>query len=171
MRLEAENKMTVTKELFFEGMLRSSRDSYGKFAAKAMLVFAGIWVALLAFTLISGGNLGYAFFSLFVVVLISFWLLWWTPRSHAKKSWKKMQDAWGEAPQRITRFYADHLEIRGDCADKDVRYDDIKEIKFSQNLMLLVCYDKMGIMLSRTGFTLGDEETVRSLVGGIKDRG
>ena len=171
MRLEAENQLTLTKKLFIEGMLRTSRDIYGKIAVRTMLIFAGIWVAMLAFTLYTGGSMVNIFFSLFVIVVAGFWLLWWTPRSNADAAWKKLENTWGENPQRITRFYGDHLEIRGDCADKDVRYDDIKEIKFSQNLMILVCYDKLGLVLSRTGFTLGDEETVRSLVGGIKDRG
>jgi len=66
--------------------------------------------------------------------------------------------------KRITKFYDDHLEITGDCPEKTVRYDDIKEIKLTGNLMMLVCYDKMGIMLSRAGFTSGDEDTVRSLI-------
>ena len=57
MKLQAENRFTVTRELFLEGMLRVSRDSYGKYAAKCMLVFVAIWAALLIFTLSTGGSM------------------------------------------------------------------------------------------------------------------
>ena len=72
MKLQAENRFTVTRELFLEGMLRVSRDSYGKYAAKCMLVFVAIWAALLIFTLSTGGSMGSILFSLGVVVLIYF---------------------------------------------------------------------------------------------------
>lgn len=164
MRLHAENRFTVTKSLFFEGMLRVSRDTYGKFAAKCMLLFAAVWAALLIFTLITGGSKIHVLFSLGVVVLIGFWICVWTPRNHAKKAWKSQQKRYGDSMKRITKFYDDHLEISGDCPEKTVTYDDIKEIKVTGNLMMLICYDKMGIMLSRSGFTSGDEHTVRSLI-------
>lgn len=164
MKLQAENRFTVTKELFMEGMLRVSRDSYGKYAAKCMLVFAAIWVALLIFTLSTGGSLGHVLFSLGVVVLIGIWICIWTPRNHAKKAWKAQQAKYGDSMKRITQFYDDHLEIRGDCQEKTLSYNDIKEIKESKNLVLLICYDKMGILLSQTGFTQGDIGTVRDLV-------
>lgn len=170
MRLQAENRFSVTKELFYEGMLRISRDGYGKFAGKAMLVSGGIWLALLAFTLISGGQLASVFFCLFVIVLLGLWLCVWTPRSNAKKAWEAQQSRYGDSILRITQFYEDHLEISGDCPDKSVPYSDIKEIKQSQNLILLLCHDKVGIMLSQTGFTSGDIHTIHALIGGDKIR-
>lgn len=164
MNLQAENRFTVTKSLFFEGMLRASRESYGKYAAKCMLLFGAIWVALLIFTLSTGGSMGNVLFCLGVVVLIGFWICIWTPRSHARKAWKAQQNKYGDSMKRITRFYEDHLEISGDCPEKTVAYDDIKVILQSNNLMMLICYDKLGIMISRNGFTTGDEDTVRALI-------
>ena len=164
MNHRAENRFTVTKELFFEGMLRVSRDSYGKFAAKCMLLFTAVWAALLIFTLSSGGNMNNVFFSLGVLVLIGVWICVWAPRNHANKAWKAQQKLYGDSMKRITRFYDDHLEISGDCNEKTVTYDDIKEIKQSRNLIMLICYDKMGIMLSQSGFTKGDIATVEELI-------
>lgn len=164
MNHRAENRFTVTKELFFEGMLRVSRDSYGKFSAKCMLLFTAVWVALLIFTLSSGGNMGSVYFSFGVLVLIGFWICVFAPRNHAKKAWKAQQKKYGDSMKRITRFYDDRLEISGDCAEKTVTYDDIKEIKQSKNLIMLICYDKMGIMLSQNGFTKGDAATVEDLI-------
>ena len=164
MRHQAENRFTVTQALFREGFLRISRDGYGKFAAKAMLVFGGIWLALLAFTLITGGSMANVMFSLFVIAVIGVWICIWTPRNNAKKAWQAQQSRYGDTMLRVTRFYDDHLEIRGDCPEKTVTYDNIKEIKESKNLILLVCYDKMGILLSQTGFTQGNVDIVRELI-------
>lgn len=168
MKLQAENRFTVTKALFHEGMLRISKDTYGKFAAKAMLVFLGIWVALSAFTLLTGGGTGSIFFSLAIIALIGIWLCFWTPRSNAKKAWTAQSAKYGDSMTRITRFYEDHLEVSGDCADKAIAYADIKEIKHSDHLIILLCFDKVGIMLARDGFTRGDENTIVGLIGGSK---
>lgn len=168
MKLQAENRIEVTKELFHEGMLRISRDTYGKFAAKSMLVFGGIWVALSAFTLVTGGGTGSILFSLAIIALIGIWLCYWTPRSNAKKAWNTQRSRYGDTLERVTRFYDDHLEITGDCVDKSVPYSDIKEIKHSEHLIILLCFDKVGIMLSKDGFTRGDENTIIGLIGGSK---
>ena len=164
MNLHAENRFSITKELFFEGMLRVSRNSYGKYSLKAAGLFFCIWLVLLAVTLLTGGSMGTVIFSLGVVLLVSFWICIWTPRSHARKAWKAQQSKYGDSMKRITRFYEDHLEISGDCPEKTVAYDDIKVILQSNNLMMLICYDKLGIMISRNGFTTGDEDTVRALI-------
>lgn len=168
MNLHAENRFSITKELFFEGMLRVSRNSYGKYSLKAAGLFFCIWLVLLAVTLLTGGSMGTVIFSLGVVLLVSFWICIWTPRSYAKKAWKKQQNTYGEAMKRITRFYDDHLEIQGDCPEKSVDYTEIRHVLFSKNLLILVCRDKMGIILSLKGFTLGDTDTVRDLITAAK---
>ena len=70
----AENRFTVTKELFYEGMLRVVRESHGPFIKKVMLVLAAAWAVLAAFTLLKRGSLAYAVVELVVVVLIGVWL-------------------------------------------------------------------------------------------------
>lgn len=168
MRHQAENRFTVTQALFREGFLRISRDGYGKFAAKAMLVFGGIWLALLAFTLITGGSMANVMFSLFVIAVIGVWICIWTPRNNAKKAWQAQQSRYGDTMLRVTRFYDDHLEITGDCADKSVPYADIRKIQESEHLIILLCHNKMGIMLAKDGFTSGDVHTIHALIGGDK---
>jgi hypothetical protein len=69
----------------------------------------------------------------------------------------------------LTKFYDDHLEIQGDCPEKSVDYTDIRHVLFSKNLMILVCRDKMGIILSLNGFTVGDPDTVRDLITAAKN--
>lgn len=171
MNPQAENHLTVTKPLFFEGMLRLSRDTYGKFASRAMLVFLAVWAVLLLFTILTDGSLNSVLFCLGVVALLGIWLCVWTPRSNAKKAWKSLESQYGSSAKRVTRFYSDHLQITGDCAEKSVSYADIQEIKTSKNLILLVGRDKVGIMLAKDGFTRGDDQTVYALIGGNKIKG
>lgn len=170
MKIQAENRFAVTRDLFYEGMRRISRDGYGKVAGKAMLIFGGIWLALFAVTLLTGGNLSYVFFCLFVIALVCIWLFLWTPRKNAKTAWQTLSGRYGDAPQRITRFYEDHLEISGDCADKTVMYSDITQIRQTDHLLILLCRDKVGIMVALDGFTKGDLHTVHALIGGEKIR-
>jgi len=164
MNYQAENRVTLTKELFYEGMLRMSRDSYLRFAGKCVLLFAAVWAVLVYLTLKNGGSLISIFTCLMVVVLLSFWICVRIPRSHAKKAWKAQQRLYGDSMERITRFYDTHLEISGDCAQRTVAYRDIREVRESRNLILLICFDKMGILLSREGFTKGSYEAVVELI-------
>lgn len=160
----AENCVTITKDLFLEGMLRMSRDSYGKFARKCVFLLAAIWVAMLYFTVKSGGSLMHLFTCLLVVILLGVWISVLIPRNHAKKAWRTQQNIYGDSMKRITRFYDDHLEISGDCAERSVSYGDIQDIRLSRNLIMLVSRDKMGILLAREGFTAGDFEIVADLI-------
>ena len=53
MEILAENRFYMTKPLFFEGMARISKDTYGKWAKKFTLVLLLVWAAaamLLPFT-------------------------------------------------------------------------------------------------------------------------
>jgi len=106
MRLHAENRFTVTKSLFFEGMLRVSRDTYGKFAAKCMLLFAAVWAALFIFTLITGGSMIHVLFSLGVVVLIGLWICVWAPPQPREESLE------GPAAALRRNHEADHQVLR-----------------------------------------------------------
>lgn len=170
MKLQAENRFAVTRDLFYEGMRRISRDGYEKIAGKAMLIFGGIWLALCAITLLTGGSLSFVFFCLFVIVLICIWLFLWTPRKNAKKAWEALSGRYGDNPRRIIRFYEDHLEISGDCVDKSVMYCDVIYIRQTEHLLILMCRDRVGIMVALDGFTRGDLHTVHSLIGGEKIR-
>lgn len=152
MKVLAENHITVTKSLFMEGMLRISRDSYGKTARRAALVLLGLWVALLIFTLSVNGGLWQTTGILICVVFVSLWLLVVMPRSHAKKAWKAQESRYGSTMERTARFYDDHLQIQGDCLEKTVAYSEIQQIKYSRRLMILITQDRVGIMLALDGF-------------------
>ncbi len=164
MKIYAENKITVTKSLFIEGMLRICRDSYGKTARRAVLVLAGLWVALLIFTLAVKGDLLQTTGILALVVFVSLWLLVLMPRSNAKRAWKAQEARYGSTMDRTAYFYEDHLVIQGDCVEKTVEYGRIRQIQRSKNLMILITTDKVGVMLALDGFEKLTAEQVEALI-------
>ena len=162
----AENRFTLTKGLFLEGMLRISRDGYGKAARKYSLVFLALWAAMAAFICLTGGTFSQTLIYLAIVGVILLWLNVLSPRSHAKKSWEALVKRHGEHMERRVRFFRDHLEVDGDCTEKYVDYPEILEIKESRHLYILICADKAGILIAKEGFTRGDAANILALIQG-----
>ncbi len=169
MELLTENRITVTKSLFLEGFLRISRDGYGKAVRKVMLVFLAVWAAFLVFTLAVQGDILQSAAFLGLIGLIGLWLCVVMPRSNAKKAWKAQETRFGSNMPRVTRFFEDRLTISGDGVEKTVAYEDVREIKYSKNLMILVCEDNIGVMLALDGFQNGSAVQVESQIKKCKE--
>ena len=160
----AENRFSITRALYSEGMLRISRDSYGKAARKYSLVFLAIWVVMSAFLLCTGGTPGQVAVYLLMLCLILIWLNILAPRNHVKKAWNSLFQRYGSAMSRRVRFYQDHLEVDGDCTKKSIPYQDILEIQESKNLYLLISAGKVAVMVAKEGFTHGNCDEVLALI-------
>lgn len=160
----AENRFSITKELFYEGMLSISKDSYGRAAKKYSLVFLGIWVLMAAFLLYTGGTIGQILIYLGIIGAIILWLNVLAPRQHAKTAWNGLVKRYGSAMERRVRFYKDHLEVDGDCAEKSLTYQEILEIKESKHLYVLISVDKVGVMVAKDGFTSGNCDEILALI-------
>ena len=160
--LLAENQFTITKKLFYEGMSLISRDSYGKFVKKVTIALLGVWLVLFIITLLANGNLIIALGELVLVVFLCVWISIYMPRNRSKRTFKGLQ-LQGDLT-RITRFYADHLEAESDNRQEEIAYDQVKDVLQSRNLLVLVCQNRVGVMLALDGFTVGDAEKVRSII-------
>lgn len=160
----AENHFSITKELFYEGMLRISRDSYGKAARKYSLVFLAIWAAMAAFLLFTGGTIGQTLVYLIIVGAIILWLNVLAPRNHAKTAWETLVRRYGTDMERQVTFYKDHLEVGGDCAERSVTYQQILEVQESKHLYVLISVDKVGVMVAKDGFSYGDWDEIHALI-------
>ena len=161
----AENRFTITKELFYEGMLRVIKESYGPFAKKIMLVLAAAWAVLAAFTVFQRGSLSYAVVELVVIVLIGVWLSVFVPRNKARRAWAAME-ARGSDLERITRFYPSYLEADNGIEEITVFYEDIRQILQSEHLLVLLSVEKVGVLVARDGFVSGDTAAVQALIEG-----
>lgn len=160
----AQNSFTITKALFFEGMLRVSREGYGKFAKKALLALILLWIALLIITLASGGDILHAFGYLAILALIGIWICVVMPRSNAKRAFAKLQAQSDGHLQRTTCFFDDYLQITAENAVTTISYSQVTQILTSKHLLILTCADKRGILLLLSGFSTGDAQAVRSQI-------
>lgn len=159
----AINSFTITKSLFYEGMLRVSRESYGKFARKALLVLAGLWLVLLVITLVADGNIFQTLGYLAVMAFAGIWICVIMPRNNAKRAFAKLTAQSGVL-ERTTCFYEDHLQITAENSITTIEYLQVSQILTSKRLLILTCEDKRGILLLLNGFSVGDAQTIRSLI-------
>ncbi len=159
-----ENRFSITKSLFFEGTRCLYREGYGKTARKYSLLFLLVWAVMAAFLLITGGTLGQTLVYLLLVAAICLWLNVLIPYNQGKRGWKALVCRYGDSLERRTCFYADHLVIGGDCAEKIVPYGEILEIKESRQLLVLVCADQVGVLIAKDGFVSGSAAQIRELI-------
>ncbi len=159
-----ENRFTITKELYYEGTLRVTRESFGPFAKKATLALAAAWAVLAAATLLSRGSAVFVLIELVVIALVGVWLNVFFPKSKARRGWRALEDRCGTDLERITRFYEDRLEIDGAGAEVTIPYEDVERFLSSEHLLILLSTDKKGVLLDRNGFVMGGEDLVRELI-------
>ena len=164
MEILAENRFIITKSLFYEGTLRVSKEGYGKTARKIVLVLAALWAVIVAVTLLTRGNPMFILIELVILGLVAVWVAVYVPRNNAKRAFGALQNKYGAELERVTTFYADHLEVEGYGVSSRIEYADIRQVLYSKNLLVLVTQDKVGVMLKLDGFTLGDAERVRKLI-------
>ena len=170
MKILAENRFTLTKPLFMEGMLRISKDSYGKSAKKAVLFFLAVWVVVAIGLMYTAGTVLQIIVLLFVILGFSLWLNIAPPRKHAKKSWEALVNRSGEDPERVIRFFENHLEADAGGSIKSVPYGEILWIRQSKNLLLLTCEDKITVMVAKDGFTSGSIQQITTLIRSAADQ-
>lgn len=160
----AENRFTVTKKLFYEGMLRVMKESYDPFIKKVILALAAAWTVLAVSALTGSGRLSYAVVELVVVVLISVWLSVFVPRGKARRAWAELKNSSDADLERITRFYPSHLEADNSSEELTVSYEDIRKILQSEHLLVILSVEKVGILVARDGFVSGDMAVVQALI-------
>lgn len=164
MTVLAENRFTITKPLCYEGTLRISAESYGKFAKKAVMFLAAAWLILTAFTLWQGRSLGYMVIEFIVLCMVSLWICVFVPRNKAGRAFKALMNKYGDDMERTTRFYEDRLAVETMEGQTEVLYSEIVQILFSKRLLILVTKANSGILLKRDSFTHGNEMTVQDLL-------
>ena len=164
MELLAENRFTITKSLFYEGMLRVAKENFGPFAKKILLILAVLWAILAAVTLVFSGTPIYALVELIVVILVGVWLCVFVPRNKARRAWTVLESRCGADLERVTRFYPGYLEIDSGGEETTVLYEDVRQILLSKRLLVLTCADRVGVLIALDGFASGDAASVQTLI-------
>ena len=160
----AENRFTLSKELFYEGMRRVSREYYRKSLKTALLLLALLWLALSAWTLWQSGSLSYMLLEFAVLAAVSLWLAVLLPRSKTRRAYKAMENAGVAQAERLTRFLDDELEVEVEGRLRRFPYEQIADCLRTEHLLLLITKDKTGVMLPHDAFTKGTEEAVLRLI-------
>lgn len=168
MEILAENRFTLSKELFYESMLRVLAESYGKFAKKAVAFLAAAWLLLVAFTLWQGNGFGHCVPEFFVLGLVSLYITVYVPRNKAKRAFKALETRDGEDMERRTLFYPDKLTAESAGREKTLAYGEIKQVLHSKSLLILLAEDGTGIMLKNDSYVQGTKDTVLNQIKAAK---
>ena len=171
MNILAENRFTMTKSLFYEGMLRVSRESYAKSAKKAAVFLGALWLVLAVVTLLLQQNMGYVAVEFIVLGAAALWLCAGVPRYSTGKAFKAFRNKYGDDMERVTRFYEDRLEVEAADRQTVILYAEIGQVLRSKHLLLLIAEDKTGILVKRDAFTRGSEAAALEAVGDARAGG
>ena len=160
----AENRYTLTKELFSEGMRRVIAENYGKTAKRAVLALLGAWIVLAVVTIVLRQSPVYIAVEAVVLALAALWVSVYIPRAKTRAAWKKLSALYGDNLERTTRFYEDRLVV--DAAGREIAlaYEEIARVLSSERLLILVSADKTGILVKRDSFIRGSEQTTLAII-------
>lgn len=160
----AENRFTLTKALFCEGMREVNREGYGKTANRAVLGLLWAWLLLVAVTLALKQNPLYLAGEAVIMGLLALWIKLYMPSRRNRTAWRKLTEQCGGDLDRSICFYEDHLTVSAAGRDVTVAYGDLQKRLCSGHLLIFVAEDKTGILVKRDAFLKGDEAEVLDLI-------
>ena len=160
----AVNQFTLTKELFYEGNKRTSKETYSHFALRMVLIMTGAWIVIAAITLFTKPSIVFLVVEALVLILASLWVAVYTPWRKRKKAYNAFLELYGEDPERTTVFFADRLVVNPEGRKITVAYSDITKMLNTDRLLIFITSANKGILVKRDGFTTGSEETVLSAI-------
>lgn len=162
--LIAENRYTLTKELFYEGMKRVSKENYAPFAKKAVICIAVAWLIMAAVTLILKQSPIYIAVEAVVLLFAALWVTVYMPWHKRRKAYKKLEEQYGSFMERTASFYNEELTVNAAGREVTVRYEDIVKIFTTERLIILLTEEKTGIMIEKSGFTAGKASDIYGLI-------
>ena len=160
----ALNRFTLTKELFYEGNKRTSRETYSRFALRMVLIMTGAWVIIAVVTLLTRPNIVFLAVEALVLILASLWVAVYTPWRKRKKAYNAFLELYGEDPERTTVFYEDRLVVNPEGREITVPYADLAKTLTSEHLLIFITNASKGVLVSRDGFVKGSETELLSLI-------
>lgn len=160
----AENRYTLTKALFSEGMGRVIGENYGKTAKRGVLALLGAWLLMAALTLILKQNPAWLAVEALVLALAALWITVYVPRAKTGAAWKKLKALYGNELERTTRFYQDRLTVEAAGREVTVAYADLARSLTTDRLWILISHDKTGILVKRDSFLRGSVEELEPLL-------
>lgn len=151
----AENRFTLTKELFDEGMKRVAKENQGAFNRKLMLIIAAIWLLSAAATVFLNQSPFTLVFETIILILVLMWVTVYLPWHKRRKAYGQINDT-----ERTISFYQTRMVVNSGGRESTFSYDEIIKILSSKNLLILLTEDNTGILIERNSFTIGSEAEI-----------
>ncbi len=157
---QVENKFKVTRRLYYEGMKAIS--DYKQTVTRIGIMLFALWLAFAVFTISEENGILFVLAELLIAAVLFGLVLLFYSKGRWNKAYRSMLTKnGGEIPVRTTKFYEDYFVIVTESGELKLMYDSVKKIYETENLIILFCQDKRGVMLAKDGFVKGTWEDTR----------
>ena len=158
-----ENQITLTKDLFYEGIKATENASFKKILRVLCIVIAVLFVGISVWTLLTGGSIVFLIGEFFFLGALLVWLAFIYPGSRRRNVYKAMCRGCSDAPKRTIQFFPNHFTVITSTGNRrDFDYKEIEAVKETARLYLLVESSGTGILLAKDGFTRGSWEELKA---------
>ncbi len=160
----AENRFTLTKKLFHEGMEHVVKMNNGKVANRGALALLIVMAAMAVVMILMKQHPAVIILEAVMLFLAALWIKVFWPWQKAQAAWKQIKSRNGEEMERTTSFFFDYLTVQAAGRETKVNYRDIEQIFSTENLLIFVAKDRTGILVKRDDFVKGDEAGVLEMI-------
>ena len=162
-KLIAENHITITRPLFYEGMRAIGKNGYQKAIKKLILLLLVLYLIITVWILHSGGSLFMLAGETLTITALLLWMTVFLPRSKWKAKYKTMSQYGELIPERTVYFYEKALMVTGNsCKTLNISYSKISGWQETEHFYILECEENIRVLVGKDGFTHGDFDLVKT---------
>lgn len=156
----AVNHITVTKALFAESHSATFSQKRRKTLLYCGFVFLAFGLVFLAIQVRFPMLSSLCVPALLTGALVIVWAAT-LQKSELRRKYRAFSRVNGEASERTVTCWRTSLDVdTGRGEPVQIEYTDIREHKTTDHLLLLICSDHRGVMLSKDGFETGSSEAL-----------
>ena len=160
----AVNRVTITRELFAEGHAAVFSHRRRKMLLYCGIVFLAFGIVLLAVQSRFPVATALCVPALLSGLIVVIWALT-LEKSELKKKYRAFQRHNGDASERTITCHRGYLTVdTGRREPMQIDYTDIREYRQTEHLILLICFNHLGVHLARDGFESGSWEELWAAV-------
>ena len=166
----AENHITITRSLFYEGMRAIGKKGYQKAIKKLVLLLLVLYLIIAVWILHSGGSLFMLAGETLTITALLLWMTVFLPRSKWKAKYKAKSQYGELIPERTVFFYENSLTVTGNsCKTADIAYSKVTGWQETKHFYILECAENIRILVGKEGFTLGSFNLVKTRFSSSKN--
>lgn len=165
-----ENHVSITKEIFQEWSQSSVQASYKKMIRKAGIFLLALFLLYTGWIISHGGSLSSIVTELLFMLFLYLYVGIYLPKSRRRTQYKNLCKASNGTPNRIVRFYADHLSVTTESGKlREFKYSQMRDVRETKSLYILANTTNTDIVLAKSGFTTGTAEQALELISSKKN--